>query len=139
MSFRRRPRRTSAATAQSIEVDAEFLRECREGYEATSHSTAGLINAFARRCKGPGAEWFYFGATVQDIADTWLMITLREARGVLIADLERAMAATGGFVPAPSRHDHGRPNAWPAGPADHLRLQGRGLACRIAPPSPALR
>ncbi len=84
-----------ATTAQSVEVDAEFLHECREGYEATSHSMAGLINAFARRCKGPGAEWFYFGATVQDIADTWLMIALREARGVLIADLERAMSATG--------------------------------------------
>ena len=81
------------ATVESIEVDAEFLRECREGYEATSHSTAGLIRAFARRCAGPGAEWFYFGATVQDIADTWLMLTLREARRLLVADLERAIAA----------------------------------------------
>ena len=81
------------ATVESIEVDAEFLRECREGYEATSHSTAGLITAFARRCAGPGAEWFYFGATVQDIADTWLMLTLREARRLLVADLECAIAA----------------------------------------------
>jgi adenylosuccinate lyase len=81
------------ATVESIEVDAEFLRECREGYEATSHSTAGLITAFARRCAGPGAEWFYFGATVQDIADTWLMLALREARRLLVADLERAIAA----------------------------------------------
>jgi adenylosuccinate lyase len=85
------------ATTQSIEVDAEFLRECREGYEATSHSTAGLIKAFARRCAGPGAEWFYFGATVQDIADTWLMLTLREARRVLVADLERATATAEGL------------------------------------------
>jgi adenylosuccinate lyase len=86
--------RDITATAQSIQVDDEFLGECREGYEATSHSTAGLIKAFARRCNGPGAEWFYFGATVQDIVDTWLMMTLREARRFLIADLERAMAAT---------------------------------------------
>jgi adenylosuccinate lyase len=34
------------------------------------------------------------GATVQDITDTWLMLTLRDARGLLIADLERAIAAT---------------------------------------------
>jgi adenylosuccinate lyase len=81
------------ATAQAIMVDEEFLRECREGYEATGHSTAGLIRAFARRCAGPGAEWFYVGATVQDIADTWLMLTLREARGLMIADLDRAAAA----------------------------------------------
>ena len=81
------------ATAQAIVVDEAFLRECREGYEATGHSTAGLIEAFARRCVGPGAEWFYFGATVQDIADTWLMLALREARGLIITDLHRASAA----------------------------------------------
>ncbi len=82
------------ATCQSIEIDAQFLAGCREGYEKTGHSTAGLLAAVARRCSGSGAEWFYFGATVQDITDTWLMLTLRDARGLLIADLERAIAAT---------------------------------------------
>lgn len=82
------------ATCRSITVDAAFLSECREGYEATSHSTAGLIAAVARRCAGPGGEWFYFGITVQDLADTWLMLALREARRLLCADLQRAMEAT---------------------------------------------
>jgi adenylosuccinate lyase len=82
------------ATCRSIEVDAGFLTECREGYETSGHSTAGLIAAVTRRCSDSGREWFYFGATVQDITDTWLMLTLREARGLLIADLERAIAAT---------------------------------------------
>jgi adenylosuccinate lyase len=82
------------ATCRSIEVDEAFLAECREGYEATAHSTAGLIAAVNRRCSGTGGEWFYFGATVQDITDTWLMLTLREARGLLVLDLERAIAAT---------------------------------------------
>jgi adenylosuccinate lyase len=80
-------------TCQSIEIDAGFLAECRQGYETSGHSTAGLIAAVARRCSGPGREWFYFGATVQDITDTWLMLALRDARGLLIADLERAIAA----------------------------------------------
>ncbi len=82
------------ATCDSIDVDSTFLRECRESYDSTSHSTAGLIAAVARRCSGSGAEWFYFGTTVQDLTDTWLMLMLREARGLLVADLERAMAAT---------------------------------------------
>jgi adenylosuccinate lyase len=82
------------ATCGSIEIDAGFLAECREGYETSGHSTAGLIAAITRRCSGSGAEWFYFGATVQDITDTWLMLALRAARGLLIADLERAIAAT---------------------------------------------
>ena len=82
------------ATCRSIEVDADFLGECREGYERTSHSTLGLIDAVARRCSGSGGEWFYFGTTVQDLTDTWLMLTLREARRILIADLDRAIRAT---------------------------------------------
>jgi adenylosuccinate lyase len=82
------------ATCRSIEVDADFLSECRDGYERTSHSTLGLIGAVARRCSGSGGEWFYFGSTVQDLTDTWLMLTLREARRILIADLDRAIRAT---------------------------------------------
>jgi adenylosuccinate lyase len=82
------------ATCGAIEIDAGFLSECKEGYEATSHSTYGLIAAVARRCSRPGGEWFYFGTTVQDLTDTWLILTLRKARVLLIADLERAIAAT---------------------------------------------
>jgi adenylosuccinate lyase len=81
-------------TCRSIVVDAGFLAECREGYQLTCHSMAGLIAAVGRRCSSSGGEWFYFGATVQDLTDTWLMLTLREARALLIADLERAIAAT---------------------------------------------
>jgi adenylosuccinate lyase len=85
------------ATCRSIEIDSGFLAECRQGYETTGHSTAGLIAAVARRCSGTGGEWFYFGATVQDIADTWLMLALREARRLLVADLERGIVATAGL------------------------------------------
>jgi adenylosuccinate lyase len=81
------------ATCKSLRIDDAFLAECREGYEATAHSTSGLIAAIARRCRSPGAEWFYFGATVQDITDSWLMLALRDARLLLIADLERSIAA----------------------------------------------
>jgi adenylosuccinate lyase len=81
-------------TCRSIVVDSGFLAECREGYQATCHSMAGLIAAVGRRCSASGSEWFYFGATVQDLTDTWLMLTLREARGLLVADLERAMETT---------------------------------------------
>jgi len=82
------------ASCNSIEIDASFLAECCEGYETSGHSTAGLVTAVARRCSGSGGEWFYFGATVQDITDTWLMLALRDARSLLLADLERTIAAT---------------------------------------------
>ena len=127
------------ATCGSIEVNADFLGECREGYETTSHSTSGLIAAVARRCAGSGGEWFYFGATVQDLTDTWLMLTLREARCILIADLDRAIKATEDLCPAPSGYGHGRANSRPAGFADHFRLQGRRLARRTAAAQPPFR
>ncbi len=81
------------ATCAALDVDDAFIAECRTGYETTAHSTAGLIAAVGRRCAASGKEWFYFGATVQDIADTWLMLALRDARRLLTADLERAIAA----------------------------------------------
>jgi adenylosuccinate lyase len=79
-------------TCRSIDPDDGFLAECKAGYEATWHSTAGLIAAVARRCPGSSGEWFYYGATVQDLTDTWLMLTLRKARVLLTADLGRAIA-----------------------------------------------
>jgi adenylosuccinate lyase len=85
--------RDIGTTCGSIEIDAGFLAECREGYESTGHSTMGLIGAVARRCSGPGSEWFYFGATVQDLTDTWLVLALRDARSLLVADVERAISA----------------------------------------------
>lgn len=85
------------AACQRADIDAGFLAECREGYETAGHSAAGLIAAMTRRCSGPGREWFYFGATVQDITDTWLMLTLRDARGLLLASLDKTLMATAGL------------------------------------------
>jgi adenylosuccinate lyase len=77
-----------------VVLDDAFFAEFQAGYQATGHSTAGLIEAMRRRCPDIAGEWIYFGATVQDITDSWLMLALGEARGHLLADLERAIAAT---------------------------------------------
>jgi adenylosuccinate lyase len=115
------------ATCRSIVVDAGFLAECREGYQATCHSMAGLIAAAGRRCSSSGGEWFCFGATVQDITDTWLMLTLREARALLITDLERAIVATEELCRRHRDTIMAGPDARPTGSANHLRLQGCGV------------
>ena len=120
-------------TCRSIVVDAGFLAECREGYQLTCHSMAGLIAAVGRRCSSSGGEWFYFGATVQDITDTWLMLTLREARALLIADLERAIAATASCAGATGIR------SWPAERTANRvyrspsasRLRGGWLSCDV--------
>jgi adenylosuccinate lyase len=86
--------RAVAAACREVVLDEAFFAEFQAGYQATRHSTAGLIDAMCRRSPDIAGEWIYFGATVQDITDSWLMLALGEARGHLLADLERVIAAT---------------------------------------------
>ena len=76
-----------ARTCREIEPEPEFLDEVRRGFEASKHSTFGLIAAIARRCPAQSGEWLYYGATVQDLTDTWLMAALRDTRAIFRRDL----------------------------------------------------
>ena len=82
-----------AATCRAIDVDGAFLDELAAGYRKTGHSTMGLIEAVQKRCPGTSGEWFYYGATVQDLTDTWLMTALKQARQIIAADLEELSQA----------------------------------------------
>lgn len=76
-----------AATCRAIELDQTFFDEVRAGFEATNHSTFGLIRAVQRRCPGDSGEWLYYGATVQDITDTWTAQVLQQVRVIVERDL----------------------------------------------------
>ncbi|MFB6346475.1 MAG: adenylosuccinate lyase family protein [bacterium] len=60
----------------------------KEGYRETGHSMLGLIKLLEEQCDGDAGEWIYYGTTVQDITDTWLMITLTEVHSIVQNDLE---------------------------------------------------
>src|SRR5579884_374135 len=84
-----------AATCRTVELDAAFFEEVRAGFEATNHSTLGLIRALQRRCPDTSGEWVYYGATVQDITDTWTAIALRKVRAIVqreLAEIEENLA-----------------------------------------------
>lgn len=68
--------RDVAKACRELTLDPAFFDEVRKGFEATNHSTLGLIKAVQRRCPGDSGEWVYYGATVQDITDTWTMMAL---------------------------------------------------------------
>jgi adenylosuccinate lyase len=135
------PRRAAldvAATCRSIAVDGALLEELRAGREATGHSTAGLLRAVARRCPGTSGEWVHFGATVQDVTDTWLMLALRDARAliaealVVAGDALAAHAARHRASPMLGRThgQHGLPITFglkAAGWTAELRRHGRRL------------
>lgn len=76
-----------ALTCRAIELDASFFAEVRTGFEATNHSTLGLIRAVQRRCPHDSGEWVYYGATVQDITDTWMALVLQRVREIVGREL----------------------------------------------------
>lgn len=77
-----------AAFCRELDIDDAFLAEVAAGYRETGHSTMGLIKAIQARAPGESGEWFYYGTTVQDLTDSWLMRALKKARGLLEADLQ---------------------------------------------------
>lgn len=83
------PAKAIAQTCRTTVLDDAFFEEVRADYAATGHSATGLIQAICKRCPGDSGEWFYYGVTVQDITDTWLMLALRQARTFMVRDLAR--------------------------------------------------
>jgi adenylosuccinate lyase len=77
----------SHADAQQLDLDL-IARQTR----ATSHSTLGLIRALQEVLPEPAREDIYYGATVQDITDTWFALVMREVGGLVYRDL-RALEA----------------------------------------------
>jgi adenylosuccinate lyase len=76
-----------AETCRTVPLDDAFFDEVRQGFEATNHSTLGLIRAMQRRCPGDSGEWFYYGATVQDVTDTWMMLAIGQVWDILYREL----------------------------------------------------
>src|SRR5262249_15092714 len=60
---------------------------------SSGHSTLGLIRCLAEVLPPHAREWVYYGATVQDLSDTWTAVVARRVGDVLERDLRRVEAA----------------------------------------------
>jgi adenylosuccinate lyase len=60
---------------------------------ATGHSTLGLIRCLHAVLPERAREWVYYGATVQDLSDTWTALVMRDVAEILERDLGHAEAA----------------------------------------------
>ncbi|HXR11943.1 MAG TPA: adenylosuccinate lyase [Gaiellaceae bacterium] len=61
--------------------------------EATlHHDTAAFVDAVAERL-GPEGRWFHYGLTSSDVVDTALSLQVREAGALVLAGIDRALAA----------------------------------------------
>ncbi|HMQ56867.1 MAG TPA: adenylosuccinate lyase family protein, partial [Anaerolineae bacterium] len=68
-------------------VELLNLADLRRGYQETGHSTLGLIRGLKKRCSPEAGEWLYYGATVQDIVDTWTAQALLKVWAIVVREL----------------------------------------------------
>ncbi|HEX3829977.1 MAG TPA: adenylosuccinate lyase family protein [Sporichthyaceae bacterium] len=83
------PAEAAAAIAAHADVDRLDLVSVGAGTRATGHSTLGLIQELRRLLPESAREWVYYGATVQDVTDTWTARTMAAVLDILDRDVER--------------------------------------------------
>ena len=67
-------------------LDLDYVAEQTR---VTEHSTLGLIRGVQRVVSNEAGEWFCYGATVQDVSDTWAALVMRDVGRIA----ERELAA----------------------------------------------
>ena len=87
-SSRPRPRTRSAPQRHA----ADARRASREIEEQTHHDVAAFVDAVAERARRDG-RWFHYGLTSSDVVDTALALQLREAGGLILDGIDRALDA----------------------------------------------
>jgi adenylosuccinate lyase len=86
------PSSSAAAIAEAASVDRLDLAFVAAETRRTSHSTLGLIRGLQRALPPAAREHVYYGATVQDVTDTWTALAIRTVGGVVWRDLGRVRA-----------------------------------------------
>jgi adenylosuccinate lyase len=81
-------REISARAGEPVDV-AAVASETR----ATGHSTLGLIRVLQRDLSDEAREWISYGATVQDVADTWTGLVALRMLDLAARDLDALDAA----------------------------------------------
>jgi adenylosuccinate lyase len=87
------PAEAAAQVAEHARADRLDLDLVAAETRRTAHSTLGLIRALQRLLPEPAREYVYYGATVQDLTDTWFGLVMRDVGGLVRADLVRAHAS----------------------------------------------
>ncbi len=87
--------------AERASVELIDLDRFAAGNEQTSHSTLGLIWAVQEKLEPFAREWFYLGATVQDVTDTWTGLIMRRVGELVARDVLRIERA---LVEAAAQH-----------------------------------
>lgn len=83
------PADAATTIAAQTRVEALDLALVAEQTRATSHSTLGLIRGLEGVLPAPADQYVYWGATVQDVTDTWFALVMRDVGAIAWRDLRR--------------------------------------------------
>jgi adenylosuccinate lyase len=83
------PRAAAEEIATTADVDGFDLAEVAAGTRESGHSTLGIIRAWRARLSPAAREWVYWGATVQDVTDSWTGMVMRGVLDDMADDLQR--------------------------------------------------
>ena len=87
------PTEAARGIAENARVDLLDLDEVGKRTRATGHSTLGLIQCLKQALPEEAKEWVYYGATVQDLSDTWTGLVMKRVGAVAYRDLRAIEAA----------------------------------------------
>lgn len=92
------PRPAAEAIRGHARVDLIDLDLVAAETRASGHSTAGLITALRATLPEDAREWVYYGATVQDLSDTWSVLVARAVGDILVRDVTRMRDLAAGLA-----------------------------------------
>ncbi len=81
------PEAAAEEIARKADADLVDLDAIGREIAATAHPLVPAIRALADLCDGDAGEYVHYGATTQDVMDTGMVLMVREAWPILLADL----------------------------------------------------
>ncbi|MFC7504127.1 class-II fumarase/aspartase family protein [Nocardioides sp. CPCC 206347] len=87
------PQAAAEAIRRTVTTWRPDMAELGVRTRETGHSTMGLIQMLQEVLPKEAGEWVYYGATVQDLTDTWFALVMRTMTTLLQRDLDRARGA----------------------------------------------
>jgi adenylosuccinate lyase len=81
------PEEAAESIAVSSRVDLLDMDRVVRETRGTGHSTLGLIRGLQEVLPAEAREWVYYGATVQDLTDTWTALAMKRVGGIVWRDL----------------------------------------------------
>ncbi|HHV78754.1 MAG TPA: adenylosuccinate lyase [Firmicutes bacterium] len=82
------PKEAAEEICRKAKLEFISLEEVRNGIRKTGHSLVPLLRSLEKACEGDWGQYIHYGATTQDIRDTAMMLQVKEARAIILKDLE---------------------------------------------------